>query len=153
MVSSLRLIPDSPNTAETNNNEAIIQYINSIQQQQQHQSNSSVNLTNDYVDFDHLADNPNALIIYFKSQLSNEKEIEWKTLYINGNLYVDIPSNLLPDCSRDSFISLLELAEDRLECKRIFICLKKSATDRCKINQYFYLSYLINVLYYVFKHH
>jgi hypothetical protein len=134
LVSSLRLIPDSPNSAafETNNNEAIIQYINSIRQQQLSKGDMNVITNNDYVDFDHLVDNSNALIIYFKSQLSNEKEIEWKTLYINGNLYVDIPSNLLPDCSRDSFISLLEFAEDRLDCKRIFICLKKSATDRCK---------------------
>lgn len=85
------------------------------------------------IDFDNLADNPNCVELIFKTTLSDEKEIEWKTLFINHNLYVDIPStNQLPDGSRDSFVSLLEFAEEKLNCERVFIWMNKSRNDRCK---------------------
>jgi ornithine decarboxylase antizyme 1 len=88
-------------------------------------------------EFDKYFNDQDASIIYFKSSLSDEKEILWKTLLINGNLYVDIPSNILPDGSRDSFVSLLEFAEDQLDCSRVFVCMKKDRTDRSSLMRVF----------------
>ena len=91
----------------------------------------------EFNDFDHLLcanENNKPLVINFKSTLTNDKEIEWKTLFVNGSLYVDIPSSLVPDGSRDSFISLLEFAEQKLECERVFVCMKKNRCDRCKLS-------------------
>ena len=83
------------------------------------------------IDFNNLVDDPNAVQLVFKSTLSDEKEIEWKASLINEiNLYVDIPANHLTEGTRDSFVSLLEFAEDKLECERVFVLLNKSRSDR-----------------------
>jgi ornithine decarboxylase antizyme 1 len=70
------------------------------------------------------------LLLSFKCPLSEEKEVEWKTLLVNGTLYVDIPSSVLPEGSRDSFVSLLEFAEEKLSCKRVYVCFKRNRPDR-----------------------
>lgn len=84
----------------------------------------------EFIDFDEIADNPDSLLLSFKCALSDEKEVEWKTLLVNGTLYVDIPSSVLPEGSRDSFVSLLEFAEDKLDCDRVYVCFKRNRTDR-----------------------
>lgn len=86
------------------------------------------------IDFDNLADNSNAVQLIFKSTLSDEKEIEWKASLVNEtNLYVDIPRNHLTEGTRDSFVSLLEFAEDKLNCERVFVMLNKSRDDRSSL--------------------
>jgi hypothetical protein len=72
----------------------------------------------------------------FRSNLSDQKEIEWKT-YLHTNddgekhLYINISLNyILCDGIRDSFVSLLEFAEDKLKCHKVFIWFNKSRVDR-----------------------
>ena len=77
--------------------------------------------SSEFIDFDEIADNPDSLLVNFRCALSDEKEVEWKTLLVNGILYVDIPTSVLPDGSRDSFVSLLEFAEDKLDCEKVKI--------------------------------
>lgn len=86
--------------------------------------------SSEFIDFDEIADNPDSLLLSFKCPLSDQKEVEWKTLLVNGTLYVDIPASVLPDGSRDSFISLLEFAEEKLECEKVFVCFKRNRPDR-----------------------
>jgi len=104
-----------------------------------HQSNE--NLSNrkptEFIDFEDIADNPESLLVSFKCPLSEEKEVEWSTLLINGVLYVDIPASVLPEGSRDSFVSLLEFAEEKLECEKVFVCFKKNRTDRAALMRVF----------------
>jgi ornithine decarboxylase antizyme 1 len=92
--------------------------------------NTNTNKTNEFVDFDEIAENPEAILLDFKSPLSDEKEVEWRTLFLHGNLYVQIPASCLPEGSRDSFISLLEFAEQKLECERVFACFERKRQDR-----------------------
>jgi hypothetical protein len=88
------------------------------------------------IDFTKQADDSVQLV--FKSTLSDEKEIEWKASLINEtNLYVDIPVNHLTEGTRDSFVSLLEFAEDKLECERVFVVLNKSRADRASLMNVF----------------
>jgi len=90
----------------------------------------SNNSSTEFIDFDEIADNPDSLLLSFRCPLSDEKEVEWKTLLVNGVLYVDVPTSILPDGSRDSFVSLLEFAEDKLECEKVYVCFKRNRADR-----------------------
>lgn len=91
----------------------------------------------EFVYFDEIADNPNSLVVKFKCSLSDEKEVEWKTLLVNGVLYVDIPSSVLPKGSRDSFVSLLEFAEEKLDCHKVYVCFKRNRPDRTSLMRVF----------------
>lgn len=92
----------------------------------------------EFIDFDEIADNSsNSLLVNFKCSLSDEKEVEWKTLLVNGILYVDIPSSVLPHGSRDSFVALLEFAEEKLECKKVYVCFKRNRPDRTSLMRVF----------------
>lgn len=96
-----------------------------------------VNPNAEYIDFDEIADNPDTILVNFRCPLSDEKEVEWKTLLVNGVLYVDIPTSVLPDGSRDSFVSLLEFAEEKLECEKVFVCFKRNRSDRSALMRVF----------------
>ena len=88
------------------------------------------------VDFTSQAEDSVQLV--FKSTLSDEKEIEWKASLVNEtNLYVDIPVNHLTEGTRDSFVSLLEFAEDKLQCERVFVVLNKTRSDRASLMNVF----------------
>lgn len=106
-------------------------------------SNSSLNESIDtnkpteFIDFDDIADSPESLLVSFKCPLSDEKEFEWKTLLVDGTLYVDIPASMLPEGSRDSLVSLLEFAEEKLECEKVFVCFKKDRKDRAALMKVF----------------
>jgi ornithine decarboxylase antizyme 1 len=93
--------------------------------------------TSEFIDFDEIVDNPESLLVNFRCSLSDEKEVEWKTLLVNGILYVDIPSSVLPDGSRDSFVSLLEFAEDKLDCEKVYVCFKRNRPDKTALMRVF----------------
>jgi ornithine decarboxylase antizyme 1 len=93
--------------------------------------------SSEFIDFDEIADNPDSLLVNFKCSLSDEKEVEWKTLLVNGVLYVDIPTSVLIEGSRDSFVSLLEFAEDKLECEKVYVCFKRNRPDRTALMRVF----------------
>jgi len=106
-------------------------------------SNSSLNESIDtnkpteFIDFEDLSEMAESLLVSFKCPLSDEKEFEWKTLLINSTLYVDIPASMLPEGSRDSLISLLEFAEEKLECEKVFVCFKNNRPDRTALMRVF----------------
>lgn len=104
-------------------------------------NNNNLNILNstnaEFIDFDEIADNPDSLLLNFRCPLSDEREVEWKTLLVNGVLYVDIPTSVLPDGSRDSFVSLLEFAEEKLECEKVFVCFKRNRADRTALMRVF----------------
>lgn len=120
-------------TTSTESSESTSDLNNNAQHQQQ-QHNAA---TAEYIDFDEIADNPDSLLLSFKCPLSDEKEVEWKTLLVNGVLYVDIPTSVLPEGSRDSFVSLLEFAEEKLECEKVFVCFKRNRPDRTALMRVF----------------
>jgi len=102
-----------------------------------HNNNNNNNKPTEFIDFDEIADNPDSLLLSFKCPLSDEKEVEWKTLLVNGVLYVDIPTSVLSEGSRDSFVSLLEFAEEKLECEKVFVCFKRNRPDRTALTRVF----------------
>jgi len=65
------------------------------------------------------------------------REVLWDTLLIGKTLFIEVPSNMLLEGSRASFVSLLELAEEKLCCSKVVVCFKKSHRDKAKLIQAF----------------
>ena len=58
------------------------------------------------------------------------QQVQWDTLFISKTLVVEIPSGNLPEGSKESFVMLLEYAEEKLECKKVIVCFKKNCAER-----------------------
>jgi len=56
--------------------------------------------------------------------------VTWDTVLAHGKLFVDVPTGILPAGSKESFVTLLEYAEEQLECSHVIVCFKKNRTDR-----------------------
>lgn len=54
----------------------------------------------------------------------------WDTVLVNNILYVSMPDKVSHEASKHSFISLLEFAEEKLECNAIILCMRKDRQDR-----------------------
>lgn len=59
----------------------------------------------------------------------------WETVLNNLNniLYVALPEKLSHEASKQSFISLLEFAEEKLECAAVVLCMRKDRSDRAAL--------------------
>jgi ornithine decarboxylase antizyme 1 len=57
-------------------------------------------------------------------------QVTWDTLIINGKLFIEVPNGVMPEGSKESFVTLLEYAEDKLKVSHVIVCFKKSRTDR-----------------------
>jgi len=58
------------------------------------------------------------------------QQMKWETLLIGKTLFIEIPSDILPEGSKESFVSLLEYAEESLKCSKVIVCFKKNRDDR-----------------------
>ncbi|KAK7471819.1 hypothetical protein BaRGS_00035558, partial [Batillaria attramentaria] len=65
-------------------------------------------------------------------------EVVWETILVDGKrLYVEVPSGILPEGSRESLITLLEHAEEQLKCTHVILCFKKNRPDRTSLLRVF----------------
>lgn len=69
----------------------------------------------------------------FQVTLTDCLEVTWETLLVDGRLFVEIPSGILPEGSKESFVTLLEYAEEVLKCDHVIVCFKKNRTDRASL--------------------
>ncbi|XP_057328044.1 LOW QUALITY PROTEIN: ornithine decarboxylase antizyme 1 [Microplitis mediator] len=74
-----------------------------------------------------------SLRLAFTLHLTETTSVEWETIIWRGTLYIRVPSCLLPEGSKEGFVSLLEYAEETLNCKNVVICLRKDRTDRAML--------------------
>jgi len=63
-------------------------------------------------------------------QLTDNLEISWDALLVNNQLYIQIPTGLLEAGSKESFVTILEYAEDVLKCSHVFVFFDKDRQDR-----------------------
>lgn len=61
----------------------------------------------------------------------------WHSMFIDRKLFVEVPFGLLPKSSRESFILLLEYAEDALKCSHVIVCFRKDRPDRSALLKVF----------------
>jgi len=61
-------------------------------------------------------------------------DVRWKaTVYPEGRLLVHVPMSALPEGSKESFVRLLEFAEEDLRCREIYIQINKDRSDRANL--------------------
>jgi ornithine decarboxylase antizyme 1 len=61
------------------------------------------------------------------------QEVIWETLLIGKTLFIEIPADILPEGSKESFVTLLEYAEEVLSCSQVIVCFKKNRVDRASL--------------------
>ncbi|XP_052786154.1 ornithine decarboxylase antizyme 1-like [Mya arenaria] len=59
--------------------------------------------------------------------------VKWETIFVDGRLYVEIPNSILPDGSKESLVTLLEYAEEVLDCNHVILVFKKNRNDRASL--------------------
>lgn len=64
-------------------------------------------------------------------------EVSWDTTLKDGTLYMELAPGILPEGSRESLVTLLEYAEEKLKCKNVIICFDKARTDRVSLLRVF----------------
>ncbi|KAK9503480.1 hypothetical protein O3M35_010026 [Rhynocoris fuscipes] len=80
--------------------------------------------------------------ITFELKLTEQTEAIWDTVLIDRRLYIQIRPSLLPDGSKEAFITLLEYAEEVLKCTDIIVWFKKDCQDRPQlVRTFMYLGF------------
>jgi len=75
----------------------------------------------------------------------DEFEVRWQaTMYPDGRLLVHVPMAALPEGSKESFIRLLEFAEEDLRCREVYAQIEKSRPDRAQLIRAFtYFGFIV----------
>lgn len=85
-----------------------------------------------------------AVTIVFKMQVTQHMEVQWETIFWGSTLYIQVPNAILPEGPKEGFVSLLEYAEEKLQCTHVVVCFKKDRFDRaCLIRTFMYLGFVI----------
>ncbi|XP_050960844.1 LOW QUALITY PROTEIN: ornithine decarboxylase antizyme 1b [Labeo rohita] len=72
-------------------------------------------------------------ILHFQSRPTVSRVIKWEAVLRGPGLFVEIPCESFPEGSKESFISLLEFAEEHLKVVSVFVCFYKNRDDRVKL--------------------
>ncbi|XP_017069252.1 LOW QUALITY PROTEIN: ornithine decarboxylase antizyme [Drosophila eugracilis] len=77
--------------------------------------------------------------ITIKLHVTEDQYTNWNTILnpVNNLLYVALPKDLPPAGSKQTFISLLEFAEDKLEVDGIVMAMPKDQPDRARLIEAF----------------
>lgn len=81
---------------------------------------------------DRILDQKKPIKITLNLHVTESMSSRWESVLNPDNniLYVALPSVLLPEASKQSFITLLEFAEDRLDVDGVVLCMRKDRHDR-----------------------
>uniref|UniRef100_A0A1A9X499 Ornithine decarboxylase antizyme n=1 Tax=Glossina brevipalpis TaxID=37001 RepID=A0A1A9X499_9MUSC len=79
--------------------------------------------------------------IVIKLHVTENKFTKWESVLnpVNNILYVALPEKLAPEASKETLISLLEFAEDKLEVDAVVMCVRKNRSDRVRLLESFLL--------------
>uniref|UniRef100_A0A672K855 Ornithine decarboxylase antizyme 1 n=1 Tax=Sinocyclocheilus grahami TaxID=75366 RepID=A0A672K855_SINGR len=69
-------------------------------------------------------------ILHFQSRPTVSRAIKWEAVLRGPGLFVEIPCESFPEGSKESFVSLLEFAEEHLKVVSVFVCFYKNRDDR-----------------------
>jgi len=85
-----------------------------------------------------------ALQLQVTITLADNHEVIWHTFIKNRKMYVEIPAGILPQGSKQSYVTLLEFAEE-LRCTHVVVCFKKDRADRAALMRMFMFLGLVAV--------
>ncbi|XP_037956996.1 LOW QUALITY PROTEIN: ornithine decarboxylase antizyme [Teleopsis dalmanni] len=79
--------------------------------------------------------------IIIKLHVTENKFTKWESVLnpLNNILYVSMPEELPPEASKQTFVSLLEFAEDKLDVDAVVLIIKKNQTDRARLIETFFI--------------
>lgn len=69
----------------------------------------------------------------FKVEVVEGLQVTWETMLVDGKLFVEIPTGILPEGSKEGLVTLLEFAEERLHCKNVIIYFKRDRNNRSSL--------------------
>nr|CAD7257665.1 unnamed protein product [Timema shepardi] len=82
------------------------------------------------------------LRLTFVPWFTDVTEVCWETALWQRRLYIQVPGCILPEGSKEGFVSLLEYAEEVLKCSHIIVFFKKDCNDRALlIRTFMYLGF------------
>lgn len=73
------------------------------------------------------------VLLTFQFQVTDNSNVKWDAVLWENKLYAQIPTGILPDGSKEAFVSLLEFAEDELGCDCVIVCFNKTRSDRAHL--------------------
>ncbi|XP_011182962.1 LOW QUALITY PROTEIN: ornithine decarboxylase antizyme [Zeugodacus cucurbitae] len=87
----------------------------------------------------HILQHDNPTRITIKLHVTENQYSEWESVLnpVNNILYVAMPEKLPPEASKDTFISLLEFAEEKLDVDAVVLCVRKNRPDRASLFETF----------------
>jgi len=91
---------------------------------------TSTTTTNNNSALNHYLLQTHASKLTFKISPVASLEVKWETTLVKKVLYVDLPSGILPEGSKESLITLLEYAEEELRCSHVVLTIGKNRSDR-----------------------
>lgn len=65
----------------------------------------------------------------FRTKLPCGSFIKWRTIFNGETLYVALPDVVFPEGSREAFISLLEIAEEKLKSRSVVVVFNSKRED------------------------
>lgn len=74
-----------------------------------------------------------ASTLVFSIQITENISILWETHLIDRKLFIEIPKGRLPEGSKESFVTLLEYAEEVLQCSHVVVCFNALRIDRVSL--------------------
>lgn len=69
----------------------------------------------------------------FQVSLTDSIQVNWETVLLDGKIFVEVPNGILPAGSKESFVTLLEFAEEELQCSHVIVCFNKNRSDRASL--------------------
>ncbi|XP_070546436.1 ornithine decarboxylase antizyme 1-like [Ptychodera flava] len=75
-------------------------------------------------------DNLPVTSLRFQHHLTDKLCVHWDAVLWQHKLVVELPKGNIPEGSRDSFVALLEYAEEELQCSHVIVCFDKERFDR-----------------------
>ncbi|GBM96153.1 Ornithine decarboxylase antizyme 1 [Araneus ventricosus] len=71
-----------------------------------------------------------AVVLTFNFHLTDSKVAVWSSVLWKRRLYIQVPESGMCDGSKESFLTLLEFAEDELQCSHVIVCFNKNRRDK-----------------------
>lgn len=73
--------------------------------------------------------------ITIKLHVTDKISSSWDSVLDHDSniLYVALPKTLTHEASKQSFLSLLEFAEEKLDCDGVVLCIRKDRSDRANL--------------------
>nr|XP_039264540.1 ornithine decarboxylase antizyme-like [Styela clava] len=87
-------------------------------------------------------DPDNFILKSFEIKVTENITVKWDTVIFNRQMFVLVPTTLSQSGSRDSFVALLEIAEEELDCEAVICCVQNISSEKStQIRTFMYMGF------------